>query len=287
MKIRITLAAISLMVGLTACQKEISSEDGGGTGNTNGNSVGELLIKTVAKTGADSLVTNYTYDASKRLMREFIKGKSNGQDFENDIRVVRNASGIITHVIQKNPQFQAMGIDSAVSKIYYDAGSSRYTARATELTLGGFTSVDSTVFTYNSSGLIIRQDTYNGSPALGAPMALNVKFEFTYSAEGNVIKNQSYSYDATTSSWDLIAVIDNTFDTKVSPIKLSSTEAAAMLKADWSSTNNATSIALQDLATGAGSFNMTISYTYNSQNKPATSQSTRQGVTTNTVFYYQ
>lgn len=287
MKIRITIAAICLMAGLTACQKEISSEDGGGTGNSNGNSVGELLIKSVAKTGPDSLVTTYTYDASKRLIREFMKGKQNGQDFENDIRLIRDVSGIITQVIQKNPQFQAMGLDSAISKLYYDAGSSRYTARSTELALAGFSSVDSTVFIYNLNGLLIKQETYNGSPALGFPMSVNVKFEFTYSAEGNLIKNQSYSYDATTSSWELISVIDNGFDTKVNPLKLSSTEAAALLRPDWCSPNNANSVNFQDLATGLASFSMTASYTYNTQNKPATSQSTRQGVTTNTVFYYQ
>src|SRR6185295_2855120 len=119
------IAAFSVLVSiiLFSCQKEVSfgngSGSGGGTGG--GGSTGNTLVKTVAKTGTDSVVTTYSYNASKKLINQTIVGMQQGTDLGNEYRYYRNASGIITSYTQINPNLVVVGIDSVTTIVHYDA----------------------------------------------------------------------------------------------------------------------------------------------------------------------
>jgi len=295
MKMRNYIVAIGVLIGMASCQKEVSWEitdpnnpGGGGTGNPGGGSTGELLVKIVTKEGADSLVTTFSYDASKRLIREYIKGRTGGMAMDNETRIIRNGAGIITQIIQKNETFRQQGIDSVISQIFYDATTSRYTARVQSIAFAGIAVNDSTVFFYNPNGTLLRLETYNGSPSLGFDYELNTKFEYTYSPQGNITQYKTFSRDAISGTWDAIAEMNySNFDNKVNPLPIPIAETAPLLRPDGVNSSNVGRVEFINLDSGLGSFVMTLTYTYNSQNKPATSQQTRQGIVSNSTYYYQ
>jgi len=269
---------------LSSCQKEISAEN---NGNPGGSASGDLLVKIVANEGGQTLVTTFEYDAAKRLTREKILGVSGGQAIDNDTRVIRDGSGIITTLIQKNAQLAAQGIDSVITKVNYNAGSQRYTSRVMEISLFGFTTVDSAALSYDASGNQVKEEHYLGSPLLGLPLELQLLNEFVRNPDGSMNENKIYYPDPLSGTLDQVASIKYAYDTKTSPLILTKNDAAGMGRPDLTALSNATQLDFTDLSNGAGSFTQTITYTYNNANKPETSVSVSGGVTTNSTYYYQ
>ena len=229
------------LVLLVSCQKEPDFNiSGGGTGGNGGGgngggTVGDLLVRAVSKTGADSVVITYGYDAAKRLILEKIVGISQGVNVGNDQQIIRNASGIITKMIQKSAFLQQAGLDSIITVVYYDAVASRYTSRVQEINFMGFSSKDSAVFIYDAGGKITGEDSYQSDP-LSSTYSLTFKTVYAYATNGNF--NLTFKqYDLSNGSTDLVATVTYTYDTKVNPLHLNN-EAFVIGKPESISANN-------------------------------------------------
>jgi len=273
-KLFFTIAALSFFI--SSCQKELTFEDNGGSGGGGGTTTGDLLVKVESASGPETVTTEYEYDASKRLIREKTTGISQGIDYSNDYRIVRNSAGIITATVQKNAELVMQGIDSAVARIHYNAAALRYESRVSEISLFGMASIDSTVFIYDASGRVIRADEYLLNQALGPDFVLFVIIEYDYGA-GGITESRFNLADPLDpgAPAELAAKIKYTYDAKSSPLILSPGEAAAILRTDLVATANATKLDyIDEINGGADNFNITYVYTYNSKNKPATAVST-------------
>ena len=63
----VTVLTLCVCLYLVSCQKERDFANQNAAGNTSSDA-GGLLVKMVQKTGTDSLITTYGYDANKRLI---------------------------------------------------------------------------------------------------------------------------------------------------------------------------------------------------------------------------
>lgn len=271
-----------LSIVLFSCQKEIDFVNGGGGG---GSASGNRLVKTVSKTGSDSVVTVYTYNSNGKLINVKSTGMSGGQDAGNEDRYYRNGSGIITRVVQLNPNFASAGIDSVITIVHY-AGS-RYTNDVTSLSLFGFTVNDSTVHVYNASGKVIEDDEYQELVGV-QPYELTTKTLYTYDAAGNVTQMDLYSHDAATNTDDLVATLKYTFDNKTAAISYG-VDAIGVGQVDLVSVNNIIKAEFIDHSDPANNFIFDFTYSYNSNNRPATGTQTQTpgSLVSNLSFYYQ
>lgn len=289
MKKLLIILSAALFV-LASCQKEVDFPDAGGGGT--GGGTGNLLVKSVSKTGSDSIVTVYTYNASNKLIRMKLTGMSGGFDMGNDFKYYRNASGVITHYVQINPNFVLLGIDSVTTVLHYDAASSKYTSAVTEMSLLGFAVLDSMVFVYDANKRVIEQQSWQAIPALGSPYELTLKTKFTIAANGNV--SELNQYDPSSGTDDLISTIKYTYDNKTSSINptlifLNLGEAGAINHGDWISVNNANKVEIIDVNTPANNRTSNVTYTYNAAGKPVsgTNTTTPGGAVDNLTYFYQ
>ena len=279
---------------LFSCQKEVDFLNGSGGGGGGGGTTGNRLVKAVSKSGTDSVVTTYTYNVAGKLVNEKSVGMSGTFDAGNELRYYRNASGILTRFVQINPNFVVAGIDSAVTNVYYNAGTSRYTASVFTLNAFGFTITDSTVLVYDASGKVIRTDEYQNIPLVTMGYELVAKTNYTYDASGGISQMDQYSHDAATSADDLEATYKYTYDTKTNAfdaVSMLSQKNEAMVTdhIDWISTHNISKFDFIDMATPSNNFVFDFVYTYNSNNKPTTVTATQTpgGAVQTGTFTYQ
>jgi hypothetical protein len=272
------VAAVSLL--LFSCQKEI---DWGWDNSGNGN----LLVKTVSKTGSDSTVTQYSYDASNRLVKEKMVGIASGFNIGSELIIVRNASGIITQTIQKADALQQIGIDSLITRVNYDPSFSRYRSSVTDMVLFGLTINDSTAYFYDTNVRINSEIRYQSLQ--GSPFIPSLKTEYTYSPEGDITVLKQFSFDIATFSYNLLSTMNMTYDAGINPLKTNNNDAFVILRATYTSAHNPLQTGFTSPQNPAGDFNLSTAYTYNSSNRPTSSVSTRTpgGAITNTTFYYQ
>jgi len=285
---KIILPAIGLLFFLASCQKEVSVDLGGSSGNGGGGggaTNGDLLSKITAAGASENYTVEYTYDASKRVIRIVYTGTSSGQNIGNDTRVVRNAAGIITQTIEKNAGVP----DSSITIVNYNAASGRYESKIMEITTQGFSAIDSSVFVYDGTGKIVQVDEYLSNPGIGLDPFLAAKTVYTYDAAGNNVTFKILSADPLGGPDEVLAETTIGYDTKVNPLILSAGEAVILGDPSMASPNNPTKYDYTDVANaGASSFLLDFTYTYNTKNKPATSSYTQTpggGVTNNTYTY--
>lgn len=279
------LLLIITILFLVSCQKEINWSTNGGSGTI---SPGNLLVKSVAKNGPESVVTDYTYNTNKKIVNEKITGISQGINAGNEVRYYRNASGIIIRYVQINPNLVAAGIDSVTTYVNYNAASSRYISYVSEFGLFGFTVRDSTAIIYNAGGKVSQAEQYQKVPFLGTGYEISLRVKYMYDAKGNMTQQDFYSVDPVSMAEDPVSTIKYTFDTRLAAIKFDN-EAYAIGKPDYISVNNPTKFEFIDINTPSNGFAINNIYTYNGNNKPATAVSTRTpgAVVNNITFFYQ
>jgi hypothetical protein len=282
---RIFTIALSFLpvLFLFSCQKEVDFVNGNGGGG--GTPSGNRLVRSVSKTGTDSVVTVYTYNGSGKFINVKSTGMSGGVDQGNEFKYYRNGSGIITRTVQINPNFVAAGIDSVITIVHY--ANSRYTNAVTSLSLAGFTVNDSIVHVYDASGKVIRDEEYQELVGV-QPYELTGKVLYTYDAAGNVKQLDVYAHDATTSADDLEFTLKYTFDTKTAAISYGA-DAIGVGQVDLVSVNNPIKLEFIDPADPTNNFVFDITYNYNSNNKPSTGTQTQTpgSIVSNLSFYYQ
>ena len=268
---------MAICITLLSCQKEIDWS----TGTENA-----LLIRSVQKSGSDSVVVDYTYDGSGRLIFEKTVGMSQGIDVGNDLQILRDGSGNITRTIQKSQVLISAGIDSIVTNYNYSTSNNRYTSAVFDMTIFGFTVTDSAAYQYDASGNISGEEHYLKFPP--APFILYFKQEYTY-AGGNLSSVKQYSYDPTAMAYDLIATTTYTYDAKTTPLRLQR-EAVILGRPVYFGSNNATRMDFVDATDPSNNFTTDFVYSYDiSSNKPLTAVSTQNppGTVSNITYYYQ
>ena len=283
MRILIILFAFASLF-LFSCQKEVDfaarNTNGGGTTS------GSMLVKTVAKSGTDSLVTLYTYNGNKKLINEKVTGTDQGNDINKEYRYYRNGAGIITHYVIISPDLISVGIDSITTVVHYNSSTSRYTSYVIRISITGFSFLDSSNFVYDASGKITREELYESPSGAGNDYYLSGKANYTYAANGNIAQLDIYDIDQA-GTLSFVGTSKYSYDTKTSPIHLDN-EAFAIGHTQWVSANNIISGQLID-SDPTNNQTLVTSYVYNSDNKPSTSISTisPDNVVINTAYYYQ
>jgi hypothetical protein len=274
-----------LCIGLFSCQKEVddifSNTGNNNTGNTSG-----LLVKTVATTGSDSLVTLYSYDNQKRLETVTMDGTSNGivtHDYkkfirDNNARVIR-----ILEYIEEN----AIASDTSIEVVHYTNSGMDFDYTINTLSVIGFSTIDSTVYSYGS-GNITSMKSYLSSPLFGAT-AIITKTDFSYDASGNLT---------------LLKISSDFGGGPLLPIVNQSYTYGSAINANWMSTSGSQNLLLlgtpgignkafskaqvDDLTDPSNSFTITATYNLGAGGKPITATTTTTGgQVTNYKFYYQ
>lgn len=268
-----------VLIGMTACQKEIDW----GTGNL----ANQLLVKVVAKTGAnDSTVTTYSYDAQRRLIREVVVSTAGGNSLQTEFIINRNSAGVITSSVLKSPDLAATGIDSLVTRFNYS--NNRYLNGAFTLSLQGITFTDSTLYTYDANERIITDQHLLKSTLIPLPIPIPIlKNVYTYSADGKNLTKQEQSAPSTPGG-PLSPVSNQTYthDTKVNPLILLN-EAIILNRSDWYNANNVLTNQFASTSNPTQNFTVDNSYRYNTANKPDSLFSARAGQVTTSKFFYQ
>jgi hypothetical protein len=280
MKLNIFTKLILVILLFSSCQKEadfgiVPTPAGAG-----------LLVKVVEKTGTDSTVISYSYNAAKKLIREKISGFSQGTNLDLDTRINRNSAGIITQTVIRSAAFAGSPVDSVVTRYNYNTSTSRYTSSVIGITIGGFTLSDSTGYNYDAAGRIDKDETKQFITL--QPPAITGKTEYSYSAGGNLSTVKYYSYDDVLRVFVLDETYNFTYDTKINPMKLG-VEGIVLARTPYYSANNFVKIDYIDAADATNNTTTNIVYTYNTDNTPKTSVSTEtpSGIVSNITWVYQ
>lgn len=286
MKKTFTVLATCATLLFASCSKEKSIDttdpDGPGTGGGGSNEAGLLVKTTIQLNQNDSSVTNYGYDAQKRLIRFWQSGNDNVMNEPDEIVILRNGSGVIeTFTVNEDPG-SASG--STVYTVYNEGG--RYTAKVSQQVVAGSTYRDSLVYKYNSAGQVNEEVYYVSID--GSPYADWAKNEFVYSGNGNLTEYKGYFLDVNTMSYAQASHILVEYDNKTNPLVLGA-EGILLDQINFVSPNNVTKATVNDLEDPANNEVATYTYVYNDKAKPATAAITFQsvGVPIPVTFHYQ
>jgi hypothetical protein len=271
-----------LLMGMfiASCQKEI--DWGTGSAATN-----QLLVKVVAKSGAnDSTLTTYTYNAQRKLIREFVVALTGGTAVQTELIITRNSAGMITQSVLKSPDLAATGIDSILTRYYLS--NNRYASGVFTLNLMGLSFTDSAVYSYDANERIISDQHLLKSSLFPLPIPIPIlKNVYTYSADGKNLMKQEQSAPSTPGG-PLAPVSSQTytFDTKTNPLILLN-EAIILTRPDWFNANNVLTNQFASVADPTQNFTLDNTYRYNAANKPDSLFSIRGGQLTTSKFFYQ
>ena len=269
-----------LCLCVISCQKEVD-DTLSNSGSNNGGTNSTRLTKTVEKSGADSLVTVYRYSSSGKITGVDMVGVDAGQPYDYYLTYVRNSSGIIQKQIIKSTDLVQFGIDSIVSVVSYDAANNRYKSGVSNLSLMGIPIVDSVVFQYDGSGKLVTEIDYSD---VGFGYLPSWKRVYTYSGN-NLGTEKYYSFDINTNNYTLEYTATYEYDTKINPLQFVSD--APLLNLDpFYSANNITKLSYV-ANDPTDNFVSTVSYTYNSSNRPLTDVTATGSEVTTTSYYYQ
>jgi hypothetical protein len=275
MRILITLLAVTALFFLS-CKKEKDSVNGGG-GNNN-----TRLLKMVAKSGSDSSVSEFTYNASGKIVGFKLSGVELGSPLDLRLTYVRNNSDVIQKQILKSNDLGALGLDSIVTTVNYDVGNNRYKNAVSVVVLFGFAIKDSIVFQYDGTGRLTSEIDYTDA---GSGMEPASKIEYTY-AGNNLAGEQHYEYDNVTTSFQLTDAATYEYDSKINPLQFAP-DAAVLNMNPFYSANNITKTTYLDDTDPSNNYVSNDTYTYTSLNRPATSTSLTGSNTVTTSYYYQ
>jgi hypothetical protein len=287
MKKLIFWSLLSTIILLVSCQKEIDW----GLGGAGGGAANLSLYRIKSKTGTDTTQIDYYYDANKSIIREKTTGIGSGQNLDNDLVISRNGAGIITKTVQKAASLLATGIDSVVTVYNYSTATSKYTSSIFQLSLFGFTVVDSAIYTYDASGKITKDEHYtliSGLP-IPIPPTLTARNTYTYSADGkNLISVATDAAIPPATTLSPATAQTFTVDAKVNPLIILN-EAVLLGRVGLFNANNSTKAVVTNTVDPTQDFTMDYTYKYNAANKPDSAYSTRLpgGVVSATKYFYQ
>jgi hypothetical protein len=270
----LTAVLTLLTVGLFSCQKEIDDVFAG-----NGNSVnGSGLLKRLAiKQGADSVVYDFFYNSSGKIVGvNELSVSSGASEFSNET-IERNSQGVIQKVITKASQLSQFGIDSIVATV--NSASGHYVSRIVQFSLLGITASFGSFFYYDANGKIVSQKDYvdDGSGSIDSS-----RLDYTYSG-ANLISLKGYDLNSGSATPDLTQIFE--YDSKPSPLIVANEGFVLNNFYQWYSANNLKKITV-NVAGDPDTHIEAWDYIYNSVNKPASANITQDGQTGTTASYY-
>lgn len=250
----------ALCLLLFACNKSTSTNN-----NPNPPATAHLLQKIISTHSVNNEkdTVYYYYDTNNRLIKIVSRLSSTTGPYVDSTVFSRNSSGVITGI-------QALHFPYNVT-LAYNATSNQYLYR-----LG---SSDSVAYTY-ANGKISSLIDYQKSSGVYTPYN---KRCFLYDSNGNLSRDSSYNWS---SNWIYAFIKASTFDNKVSPLP----QNYEMLLKDFDETNdfgpnNTTSESHHSFISNSDLLK-TISYTYNSDNTPATATGSEGSDTWTSTYYY-
>lgn len=283
----VSLTVLAMLAFIASCQKEIDWGTGDAPPATS-----ERLIRIKSKTGTtDTTQVDYSYDAAGRLMAEKTTGVAGGISVDNELIIYRNGAGVITKTVQKAAALILAGIDSIETTYYYNGSTARYTAAVFSLGIPGVAVVDSTVYTYDASGKISKDEHYtqvSGGP-IPLPPLLSVRNNYTYSADGkNLLGMGTDAIMPPVLTLAPVSAQTYTTDSKLSPLVILN-EAILLNRSALFSANNPLTSVFTNTLDPAQNFSADYRYVYNSSNKPDSSYATRMpgGDVTASKYFYQ
>jgi hypothetical protein len=279
MRNSLTAVLAILTIGLFSCQKEVDDvfkSSGGGSANSG------LLKKVVTLNGTDSTVFTIGYNSSSKITSVYTSGVGSGTTINTQESFIRNNQGIVTQIITKDADYAAYGIDSIITIVNSVGG--KYTSRVSNINLLGLLFKDSVAFTYSGSTIIKEEDFLD--VGIGTGYAPTTKNEFTYTGN-NITAIKVSVYDDASSSYQDDYTQTFTYDTKASPLILG-VEGIAIGYYNWYSSNNVVKLVAVSSTDPTQNETQTVTYTYNSSNRPLTAITAVQGGPTfnSTYSYY-
>ena len=289
---------------LVSCQKEISfdSPTDPGNGDPGTGTNGEMLVKTVAVTGSETMTTLYAYDSLKRLSTITIDGVSGGMQMHSYQKFERDSAGRIVRVLQKLGDINGMSSDTAIKTIHYPDASTMdydYSIHVMGMSVGqglpSMQTIDSTVYHY-AGGKMISYDSYMSSSVMPGTIMMNNKYDFSYDAQNRVTDMKMYTdMNNPGGPQELMVEWKYTYGGTVNGVYISPSASQNLLLNGMPNTGGS-NIDKMVMTSEDPQINVTIttSYVLGSNGKPAsgTAVSTTTGQqnstqTTNYTFYYQ
>jgi hypothetical protein len=274
---------------LLSCEKEVSMTNQNGAAFTDNH---ELLIKTIDDSPQGSIITEYKYDGTKKLVAE-------NTTMTNTVLGTRTSSFLFSRDSQGRIIKTAHKYDQPVDNILYDtvitlvfyenASSTKIRYSKTATTANGITVYDSTLYSYNTTGKVVKTQhfTYRSSDPPGTVQRLINWFNWEYNAVGNLVKMEQYSDQAGngTHSIDIAYLFE--YDNKINPYYSGDD---IRLESDWysASPNNVIKQTVQVSQTRE-QYDNYISYDqYDANGRPTTATHTPAfAPVINTKFFYQ
>lgn len=241
-----------------------------------------LLVKIVSKSGSDSVITEYTYDANKRLVFEKKTSVTSGTLGYDNLKISRDNTGMISSIVEKADYLFNSGIDSLLT--FFNSFSGRYLYSVMVFHQGAVAVRDSVWYTYDGNGRHFRDQHFQFIS--GNPSPQIFRQEYIYSSSGNIDSVKQYDYNAGVYTLSYISAYN--YDSKTNPLQLNN-DAILLYHFSLLGTNNATKE--EAIFIGNPSYNNSSTgvYTYRSDNRPATATRSLSpsGKIFNDTYFYQ
>lgn len=263
------------MIFLLSCQKE----------SNNIITAGTLLVRSVEKTGSDSVAIDYSYDMNDRLVLLKTSGVQGGNSMNGELKIYRQSSGAIFRTVEKAAYLSTNGVDSIITEYNYDAGSGRYTSSVL-VTIGSAPDVrDSVVYDYDASGRISRDNHFQ--VVAGVPFLQKFKQEYVYTSAGNIDSVKNFYHDPVSNVYSLEMILDYEYDAKVNPLEIKN-ESVILYQFPFCGPNNMQVNKVTYPSNPSMNYLASSVFVYNDKNHPASAVTTKTpGSPSNSVFYYQ
>jgi hypothetical protein len=233
---------------------------------------GTILEKTIAVENGDSTIGTYTYDANNKMTSfTFASKRTSGSIDTIKGTITRDASGRITQLVHIE-----VGYPPSTTNVTYYGTTSQM---RTKVINHSANSTDSSYYVYNG-GNIMEYDFYKGS---GGSFTAQNRVEWIIQ-NGNVVAIKNYNL--TTGNVDGTTTI--TWDTKKPAYQQTVEESLITGLIEFGLTNNLLSSSEVWPATPANNESLNLSYTYTSNDQPATATEVwNPGGTASIKYFYR
>lgn len=254
-------------------------------------SPGTVLIKTVtvnAASGSDSVIFEYGYDASGRLITYSSILQTLTPPYMTDYtRYYRDNTERIYKIAEiTNQLVNGIPSDTVFTFVIYFASTTRLGYAIRQQPIGGEMIYDSSTFMYDGGGNLIRTTDY--SYPVSSPDSINSSYH-TWSWDNNhdLTEIDLYNDPGNTGNGQLNLTYQFNYDSKTNPLNQGDD---ILLETIWEIESPHNMILQQDKFPGAPSYldgSLTTTYSYNTNNQPDSSTLSSTLVQpTKTIYYY-
>ncbi len=276
------------VVLLCGCQKELSL-DRSNTRNTTLSDSSELLTKTISIEDGTTATTEFAYDTTRQLTREYYHTTSTSpgaKTYSSHTIYTYDAQGRVFRIAHKeNQTIENVLYDTSYAFVHYINGASDEISYTKRISVGnGKTFFDSVLYTYSNAHSIIKTEHYAYAAGQPVPSQPNIYYTWDYSAKGNLIERREYIPDTLSASYKLNFTYKFGYDDKVNPLAISKVR----LEKHWGaavSPNN--EITQTNFYPGGQLELLTTTYQYRADGRPISAKFSGGGRTVTRAYTYQ